>query len=105
MSNLISVRLPQPGRELVLEVSTMSNRALSFAGGYQEVSGLTRIAAFWAQFCMNRSRGGTPYIISRAAEGVLGLTCAICDSAILWSLCNFIFAQDWDAVLDQTMAP
>jgi hypothetical protein len=54
---------------------------------------------------MNRSRGGTPYIISRAAEGVLGLTCAICDSAILWSLCNFIFAQDWDAVLDQTMAP
>jgi hypothetical protein len=28
MSNLISVRMPQPGRELVLEVSTMSNPCL-----------------------------------------------------------------------------
>jgi hypothetical protein len=53
---------------------------------------------------MKRSRGGTPYI-SRAADGVLGLTCDICDSAILWTICNFFFAQDCEAVLDQTMAP
>jgi hypothetical protein len=44
-------------------------------------------------------------MISSAAEGVVGLTCYICDSAILWSLCNFFFAQDCEAVLDQTMAP
>jgi hypothetical protein len=54
---------------------------------------------------MKRSRGGTPYIISRAGEGVLGLTWDICDSASLWSCCNFFFVQACEAVLDQTMAP
>jgi hypothetical protein len=65
------------------------------------MSNLTRIDAFWAQFCMKRSRVGTPYIISRAAKGVLGLTCDICDSAILWSISNFFFVRDWDPVLDK----
>jgi hypothetical protein len=41
------------------------------------VSGLTLIAAFWAQFWINKSRGGTPYITYSPADGVLGLTCAI----------------------------
>jgi hypothetical protein len=54
---------------------------------------------------MKRSRGGTPYIISRAAEEVLGLTWDICNSASLWSRCNFFLAQVCEAVLDQTMAP
>jgi hypothetical protein len=51
---------------------------------------------------MKRSSGGTPYIISRAAEGVLGLTWDICDSASLWSCCNFLFAQACEAVLDHS---